>query len=123
MFDFYERRKMRNIVYSKPILALLAVVVVLLAYSAWGTYQKEFETRETWKNRASVLSGMKERESELQQEIGRLGTEKGVESEIRSKFEVAKEGEDVIVIVEPPEEEATTAPPEEKGFWARLFGL
>ena len=122
MFDFYEKRKMRNVLYSKPVLVLLGVVVLLFIYSVWGAYQKETETKEKWKAREEVLTELEGRESELEEEIDRLNTEKGIEAEIRSKFEVAKEGEEVIVIVEPPEEEVSSAPREEKGFFKRLFG-
>ena len=123
MFDFYEKRKLRNILYSKPVLAMLAVIILLFSYSVWGAYQKEAETRGKWNQRASVLDELKDRESGLQTEIDRLDTPRGLEAEIRNKYEVAKDGEEVIVIVEPPDEEATTAPSEQKGFWARLFGL
>lgn len=123
MFDFYEKRKLRNILYSKPVLGLLVVIMFFFAYTAWGALEKELETRATWKERAAVLSELEGRETELEAEIERLKTEKGIEAEIRSKFEVAKEGEEVIVIVEPPEEENTIRLLEEKGFWARLFGL
>ena len=123
MFDFYEKRKVRNIMFSKPVLVLLGIVVLLFVYSVWGAYQKESETREKWKNREEVLIELEGREKELSTEIDRLETEKGTEAEIRSKFEVAKEGEEVIVIVEPPEEEVRDAPPPKKGFFKRIFGF
>ena len=113
---------MRNIVYSKPILALLTIVAIFSIYVVWGAYQKEYDTRERWGGRAAVLDELKDRESGLQLEINRLETEKGIEAEIRSKFEVARSGENVIVIVEPPEEEATVIP-EKKSLWRRIFGL
>lgn len=124
MFDFHERRKLRNILYSKPILVILGIVFVLLIYSAWGSYQKEFETREKRDQRAAVLEDLQGRKAALEGELERLNTERGVEAEIRSKFEVAKEGEDVIVIVDAPEEkEESPQTPEKEGFFRRLFGF
>jgi len=123
MFDFYEKRKMRNIVYSKPALVLLGIIMLAFVYSVYGAIQKERETRVVREQRESVLNELHEREEVLQKEIDRLNTEKGVESEIRSKFEVAKEGEEVIVIVEAPEEEEEFIPQEEKGFFKKLFRL
>ena len=123
MFDFHEKRKIRNIVYSKPILGLLIVVSVLLVYSVWGSYQKESETREKWKGRSAVLSELELRETELSTETERLKTERGIEAEIRSKFEVALEGEKVIIIVEPPEEEEIVVIPEKRNILLRIFGF
>jgi cell division protein FtsB len=93
----------------------------ILSYSVWGAYLKESDTNERWKSRESVLTELQGRESELQTEIDRLETAKGIEAEIRSKFEVAKEGEEVIVIVEPPKEDGEVITPEEKSFWERIF--
>jgi len=123
MFDFHEKRKIRNIVYSKPILGLLIVVSALLVYSVLGSYQKESETRWKWKARFEVLSELESREIELSTEIERLETERGIEAEIRSKFEVVLEGEEVIIIVEPPEEEEIVVIPEKRNIFMRIFGL
>ena len=41
----------------------------------------------------------------MTEEIARLDTERGVEEEVRNKFEVSKEGEGVIVLLDKKEEE------------------
>ena len=123
MFDFYEKRKARNIVYSKPALVILTIITIAFIYSVYGALEKERETRLIRDQRAAVLDELHEREAILQKEIDRLNTGKGLESEIRSKFEVAKEGEEVIVIVEAPREEEEIIIREEKGIFEKLFGL
>ena len=123
MFDFHTKRKARNAIYSKPVLLFLGIVVIGFMYSVYGAFEKERETRSVRDQRAAVLSELHVREAALQGELDRLSTEKGLEAEIRSKFEVAKEGEEVIVIVEAPEDEETLPEEEEKGFFERLFGL
>ena len=122
MFDFYEKRKARNIVYSKPMLVILAILVIAFMYSVYGALEKERETRVVKNQRAAVLEELSEREEVLQLEIDRLNTEKGIEAEIRSKFEVAKDGEEVIVIVEAPSGEEPRSNEEKGGFFQRLFG-
>jgi len=122
MFDFYEKRKVRNIVYSKPVLVILTIIMVAFIYSVYGALEKERETRLIRDQRNAVLNELHEREIILQQEIDRLGTPKGLEAEIRSKFEVAKDGEEVIVIVEAPFDEEKIVIPQEKGFFQKLFG-
>ena len=123
MFDFYEKRKLRNIVYSKPALVILTIIMIAFIYSVYGALEKERETRLVRDQRAEVLDELYDRDELLQSEIDRLNTSKGLESEIRSKFEVAKDGEEVIVIVEAPSDEKKVIVSEEKGFFKRLFGL
>ena len=122
MANFLKKRKFQYMLYSKPVLALLGLVVLFFLYSVYGAYGKVQETNTIKEQRAAVLSELEVREEVLQQEIDRLSTPKGLEEEIRSKFEVAKEGEEVIVIVEAPEEENTGEQEEESGFFERLFG-
>ncbi|MFC1733185.1 septum formation initiator family protein [candidate division KSB1 bacterium] len=102
MFDFYERRKIKQWLYSWPFLVVLVVVSVFLTHGVWGVYQQEHITRINKNQRLTHLEELEIREKALQKEINRLSTERGIEEEIRQKFEVAKEGERVIVIVEPP---------------------
>jgi len=63
---------------------------------------------------------MKAREGVLSGEIDKLQTPSGIEEEIKSKFNVAKEGERVAVIVDRPEDVATTTS-EIKPWYKRLW--
>lgn len=124
MFDFHERRKLRNAVYSRPVLALLGLLVLLFTYSVWGAWEKEYETRTKAESSAAALGDLQNRKEGLEKKISDLNTERGVEAEIRNKFEVAKDGEKVIFIVHSPDETATETPQVgQRGFWSRLFGL
>ena len=102
MFDFYERRRIKQWLYSWPFLIVLIITSIFLAHGVWGVYQQERLTRVIKNQRLTHLEELEIREDALQEEINRLNTERGIEEEIRQKFEVAKEGEGVIVIVEPP---------------------
>lgn len=102
MFDFYERRKIKQWLYSWPFLIILIFISVLLIRGVSEVYQQERITRVNKNQRIEYLEELENREDALQKEIDRLNTGRGVEEEIRQKFEVAKEGEEVIVIVEPP---------------------
>ena len=121
MFDFHEKRRMRNLVYSKISLFFLLVIIFLLAYTIWGVYQKERETQIKKTQRAQVLIEIEERERVLEEEIERLSTERGVEEEIRSKFDVARAGEQVLVIVDAKEEDVLLESEEEASAWQRFL--
>ncbi len=56
------------------------------------------------------------RNEELQNKIVRLSTVSGVEEEIRSKFSVAKEGENVVLVIDNKNDNASTTTTK-KEFW------
>lgn len=121
MFDFYEKRKVKQLMYSKVSLVILAIVVILLLNSVWNIFRKEAETRINRAKLENSLEELKERESVLREEIERLSTERGIEEEVRSKFEVAREDEEVMVIVDPtPEKDADTQKTKES-FLTKFF--
>lgn len=123
MLDFYEKRKMRNLVYSKIVLFFLLLIIFFLSYSVWGVYQKERDTQVKKSQRAQVLTEIRERERELAEEMERLNTERGVEEEIRSKFDVARTGEKVLVIVDAPEDDASLDNEEGANVWQSFLNF
>lgn len=84
-------------------------------------YDKERETGLITAQKQAILDELKSREASLTAELDRLKTVRGIEQELREKYEVAKEGEKVIVLVEPPKVAAAVA--EEGGFWHWLKNL
>ena len=110
MFDFYERRKLRAILYSKVFLLFLFLLIILLAKGAWGVYGQERETSRKTAEKAAELKDLADRHTTLVAELKQLSTERGVERELREKYEVTKEGEEMIVLVQPPKENKSTAP-------------
>ncbi|MDP6388014.1 MAG: septum formation initiator family protein [Candidatus Pacebacteria bacterium] len=121
MFDFHEKRKFRRFLYSRVTLIVLGLLVVWLSFNVWDIYKKERDTNFEKMKQRKVLDELEEREKALKDEIERLSTERGIEEEIRSKFEVGKEGEEVIVIVASPEEENISEGDFKKSFWQKIF--
>ena len=83
--------------------AVLAVLIAVAIRGAWGAYFKEKESRFYRDDASTRLLTLKEREETLQKDIERLNTETGLEEEIRKRFNVTKEGEEVIVLIDTPE--------------------
>ncbi|HJO89908.1 MAG: septum formation initiator family protein [Candidatus Pacebacteria bacterium] len=121
MFDFHEKRKFRRFLYSKVMLIILAIIVVWLFFAVFDMYKKERDTGLKSAEQREILNELEERETALQDEINRLSTEKGIEEEIRSKFEVGREGEEVIIIVDNPEEKNEKNTELKKGFLQKIF--
>jgi len=121
MLDFYEKRKLKQLLYSKVTLVVLLLVAVALIASVWGVYQKERETRIKRAGRAEELKELEGRAASLESEIDRLSTKRGIEEEIRGKFEVAKEGEEVIVIVDAPEDKSEQTQKKRESLWSKFL--
>jgi cell division protein FtsB len=121
MADFYEQRRIKHILYSWPFLLLLGLILLLFVRATWGAYMQERETDMVKEQRAQYLADLKIRESLIRAEIERLDTERGVEEEIRQKFEVAKDGEGIIVIVDAPEDTNSSTSNTPRGFFEKMF--
>lgn len=122
MFDFYERRKIKQRLFSWPAIVVLIILCVWLIRGVWDVYMQERQTRINKDQRLSHLEELQEREYALQTEIDRLNTDRGIEAELRQKLEVAKEGEQVIVLLDAPEIPSGGQAGEPEGFFARMLG-
>ena len=86
-------------------LALLALLLVVIgACSAlWDVYKKERDSRVLRNQAEAQLFNLNMQEDHLDAEITRLETSRGKEELLRQNYEMAKEGENMIMIIEPPE--------------------
>lgn len=102
-------------------IALVSLVCLLLflSWAVWGVYGKYQEA----KARKALLSGdyaqMVAREEALREKLDHLKTERGMEEEIRAKFQVAKPGEEVIVLLGEDQEPTTT--PRARSVWESIL--
>src|SRR3989304_5430137 len=90
---FQEKKKFHQIVYSRPTLVLLAVLLVVTLNSTWKMYEKASLAREQKNRLENELESLKARELDLQAKIANLKTERGLEEERRGRFSVARNGE------------------------------
>ncbi len=111
--------------YSWPVLLILLATVLLLGSSVRGLYVKS-RTAEASRREAEIhLESLQARKEQLDTELERLSTDEGVETELRTRFPVAKPDEGVIQIAGEEKVEATTsdslAEPSKESFWERFF--
>lgn len=88
--------------------------------AVWGVYQKERETKEKRQVAEAERDTTRAHEDALRTEVHRLGTPRGIEEELRTQFELSKEGEGLIVLVEQESAPIHTAP--QQSWWQRLWG-
>ena len=100
MSNFNKKKTYKRFIYSPVSLFLLLVVLLVFLKALWGVYQKEKISAEYLLKEQIDLDKITERQKSLAQSVEYMKTDKGIESEIRSKFHVVKEGELVAVIVD-----------------------
>lgn len=121
MEDFQYRKKIRKTVSSRAFFFISLVITIALLNGAWGMWTKERESNQEREKVVRELEMIKTREEELTASIERLNTAQGVEKEIRQKFSVAKEGEEVVLIVDQTKKVSDNGS-ENKSLWGKIQG-
>lgn len=127
MRDFQGRKKWHRIFRSDFFSFVLLVVVLLLLKSVWGVYKKDYMARINRQEAEIALANLKNKQAGLEKEIARLETDRGVEEELRRRFQVVRPGEQVLVIVDKDNNKAPVAVAKSKSapeyIWDELVSL
>lgn len=125
MFDFYQKRKIRSLVNSRYTQGVLLLLVLLIGWSAFVRYQiaVEMSDRRALAEQEALL--LQSQKDALQEQVEYLSNERGIEAEMRRQFDVALEGEQVVVIVEeeagPEIQPLSTSTTEEDVRWYQFW--
>lgn len=113
MFDFHEKRKIRNILYSWPVIVFLVFCTIFLSVSVYHRYTVAHDMSLKLSAREHELEALKQQAELLDSKVEYLKNDRGVEEELRNRFDVAREGEQVIILVggeEKPNNEVIPVP-------------
>lgn len=100
MFDFHEKRKIKSIIYSKVSIGILLILSIPLSISVFERFSVEREMAGKREAKEAELESLKERAAVLKSKVEHLENDRGIEEELRSRFDVAKEGEQVVIILD-----------------------
>ena len=128
MFDFHEKRKIRSILYSKPVVFVLFTGAVLMSFSVYDRYSIAKDIQGRLEGKHAELEDLRERAAALEAKVQYLEDERGIEEELRSRFDVRKEGEQVIILLDPDRQSSKrdvdttleTPHSEAKSFWDHI---
>jgi hypothetical protein len=126
MLDFKEKRKLERVLFSRITIVILGVILAFLLSGVWGVYKKASIAYENKDRIARNLTDIQERKKSLLLDIGKLKSSRGVESEIRDKFGVVRDGEEVVVIVDPDPNKGQNGGQRAmspRGLWQRFIGF
>ncbi len=113
---------MYQLVYSKVTILITVFFIIVLIPGVYGIYKKVSESEKDRKAAERELADLETREQMLVLKVDRGNTDRGLEEQIREKYNVAKEGESVIVLVDKPIAASTTQNEANvfKAVWQRL---
>ncbi len=113
MKTFQKREDPIALMKRRLLIVGLVLLVGVLGRGVYGVIQKERESRLLRDDAQQELADLQAREADIRTSIAELASERGIEQALRSEYELAKEGEEVIVIVgaqEEPESEFVASP-------------
>ena len=124
MFDFHQKRKLKTVFGSRVTQGVILVVAFFILLSAYNRYLIAREMAERRATVESEISTLEERREILETQVQYLSNERGIESEMRRQFDIAREGEQVVIILEDEnavEAEATTTTNQKERAWYRFW--
>lgn len=126
MFDFHQKRKLRDFWGSRVTQAILFVIAFFLIMSAYNRYMIARDMADRRETAEVEVRALEKRRESLSEEVKYLSNERGQEAEMRRQFDIARDGEQVVIILD--EENGTTADSEEvkpdelpKRAWYRFW--
>ncbi|MCA9366330.1 septum formation initiator family protein [Candidatus Kaiserbacteria bacterium] len=126
MSFLHAKQKKRSLILIRISVAILSLLAILLGFSVIERLRVEREMADRREAAEAELQRLTERQQSLEQQVEYLSNDQGVEAEIRKHFDVAREGEQVVVLVGDHTDDSVTDSMEveeqnERSFWQRLF--
>lgn len=110
MLQFYEKRSWRGALKSWWVVGILGFVCLFMLWVVIHRYTIE---RDMAKRRAEAETHVVEleaRKEHIKDKVEYLGSERGMEAEMRRNFDVAQPGEQVVIIVDEEKNEKEITP-------------
>ena len=125
MKELQSKQRFKKLLGSVPVLILMLIPTFFLVRGAVSIMSKSYESAETLQELEREAVVLSQRQVELKAGIEKLESGEGLEDEIRSKFNVALEGEQVAIILEEkpvtPDAEEESRPWYQK-WWSAIMG-
>ncbi len=120
MRELREKQQMKRRLYSWPSLILLAFITFFFIRGTYIVFLKKAESADYVKSLSQKSEDLNKKELDLSANIASLETESGLEKEVKAKYNVAKEGEHVVILVD-QNSSATDTTPEKSPWWKNIW--
>jgi cell division protein FtsB len=102
MLTFQQKRFLRRVISSPLSQGFFLVLCLAALWSAYGRYQIAAEMAARRAQAEETLAALEARRAALAEEVAYITSERGIEAEMRRQFDVAREGEQVVIILDEP---------------------
>ena len=113
-------KSFKRMVFRLGLVIVFGILVFFIARATWNIYEKNSVARKERNESREELKNLEERHTQISSDLEKLKTDRGLEEEIRSKFQVSKPGEHTIVLLDPKKEEEIEV---KKNLWERIKDL
>lgn len=102
MLSFSQKRQLRRIANSRLMHGVLLLVCIFTAHSAYGRYAIARDMAERRAAAEREVAELETRRAALKEQVQYITSERGIEAEMRRQFDIAREGERVVIILDEP---------------------
>jgi len=122
MATFGKKKRIHEYLYSKPGIFVVLVFALFMATAVYERYSVERTMAARALDAQMEKQALVERKNALHERVEYLSGDRGIEEEIRKHFDVAKEGEQVIILVGEEDTPVVEAPTEDpKKPWYQFW--
>ena len=124
--DLHKKRLFRKILYSMFVFFVLLLISVGLSVKIYQMMSSKYAvSREIRLAKEEELEIVLAKKNKLEQNLNFLASPLGIEKELRSKFDVSREGESVVIVInsEAEEEIEEEQPKAMQRFWTSVKSL
>jgi cell division protein FtsB len=115
-----SRRRLIAKIFIWSLLTAGFLLLLLEARATWHVYQKEREAKTSYDLAAESYAGLIEREKTIGRAVNGLNTTRGLEEVVRTRYPLAKPGEEVIVLVDSKKQARSAENATTTSFWQSL---
>lgn len=100
MFSFQQKRQLKKVFTSRAIHVVLLIVCIAVGWSAYGRYKITQEMAQGRARAEAEVVELQKRKAELEERVNYITNERGIEAEMRRQFDIARDGEQVVIILD-----------------------
>ncbi len=110
MLQFYEKRSWRGAFKSWWAVGFLGFLCLFLLWVVYDRYSIERDMAERRAEAEVHVTELEARKEHIKNKVEYLGSERGMEAEMRRNFDVAQPGEQVVIIVDEEKKDSEITP-------------
>ena len=100
MFDFHEKRKIKDFLYSHVFITILFLIALLLLVPVYTRFTVAQDMKEKFESIRYAYTELKQRASAVESNVEYLKDDRGIEEELRNRFDAIREGEQAVILLD-----------------------